>query len=129
VVNGLTVAPELAIAAAPGTLDVPDRDAATLGLADGGAELVIPLPADEMLRCYHLGFLVETPAEARLTATVERLDGSRSEAIELRLPAASSVAAVVEVEPAPQAGARMYLRLDSEAASVRLYDLFVIATG
>ena len=45
------------------------------------------------------------------------------------LPAASSVAAVVEVEPAPQAGARMHLRWDSATASVRLYDLFVIATG
>ena len=82
-----------------------------------------------MLRCYDLGFLAQTPADVHLTATVERVDGSRGAAVELRLPPASSVAAVVEVEPTPQAGARLHLRLETAAESVRLYDLFVIATG
>ena len=129
IVNGLTVAPELTISADAGTLDVPAGEAATLRPSGGSAELVIALPADEMLRCYHLGCLAETPADVRVTATVERVDGSRGEALELRLPSASSVAAVVEVEPTPQAGARMHLRFETEAESVRLYDLFVIATG
>jgi hypothetical protein len=47
----------------------------------------------------------------------------------MELPAGSSVAGVVEVEPRPQHGARMRLSFETEADHVELYDLFVISTG
>ncbi len=64
-----------------------------------------------------------------LSALVERADGTAGSPVELELPSASSVAAMVEVEPEPRAAARMRLRFETDAASLELYDLFVIATG
>ena len=129
IVNGLTVAPELPIMAETGSLAVPVGRPATLEPAEGSAEIVVSLPADETLRCYHLGLLTGSSTEVRLQAVVERVDGTSGAPIELELPPASSVAAVVEVEPEPRAAARMRLRFETDAASLVLYDLFVIATG
>jgi hypothetical protein len=129
VVNGLSVAPELAVTATIGKLVVPDSGAARVEPGRGKAEIEISLPADEMLRCYHLGFLVGADAPVAVGAFVERLDGSSGEPMTLELPAATSVAGVVTIEPAPQAGARMRLNFETEATAIDLYDLFVIATG
>jgi len=128
-VNGLSAAPELAIAATAGELDVPERGPARVALSKGAAEVTIQLPAEDTLRCYHLGLLAGTDAPVRVSASVERVDGETSEPVELELPAGTSVAAVVEIEPSPQHGAEMRLRLESDAAAIDLYDLFVIATG
>ena len=129
VVNGLTVEPELPIDAEAGNLDVPDGAPATLRPAAGSADVVVQLPPDQTLRCYHLGLLAGSPASVSVTATVDRADGTSGAPVQLELPAGSSVVAVVEVDPAPQAGARMRLHFESEAESIELYDLFVIATG
>ncbi|MEX1334907.1 MAG: glycosyltransferase family 2 protein [Candidatus Limnocylindrales bacterium] len=129
IVNGLSVAPDLPIAATTGALEAPEGEAARLQLVEGGAEVDVALPADEMLRCYHLGLLAAADGPVKVCASVGRADGTRGTDTELELPAATSVAAVVEVEPTPQAGATMHLRFESEAVAVTLYDLFVIATG
>jgi hypothetical protein len=129
VVNGLTTEPRMTITAAAGNLDIPVSGPATLEAADHVAEVMVPLPADETLRCYYLGVLASLPASMSVTASVERTDGSRGAPVKLELPAASSVAAVVEVEPEPQPGAGMWLRFEGGAEAIVLYDLFVIATG
>ncbi len=129
IVNGLTSAPDLPIAATAGELELPVDGPATIGLVDGAAELLIPLPSDAMLRCYHLGLLASLDGEASAVASIERREGSASTPVELGLPAGSSVAAIVEVEPTPKEGDVMRLRFESSVDTLTLYDLFVIATG
>jgi hypothetical protein len=129
VVAGLSVAPELAIAAASGTLAVPDEGPALVHLADGAADLELALPQERMLRCYSLGFLAASEAPVRLEAVVEDGDGSTCEAVAFDIPSGTSVAGVVEVQPMPVHGRHMRLHIQSSAREVSLYDLFVIANG
>jgi hypothetical protein len=129
IVNGLSVAPELPVTMMPAALEAPDDGPVRLGLAPGTTELRAPLPAEPMLRCYHLGLLAGLPASVRLEAVVERADGTSNAPVQLELPAGSSIAAIVEVEPSPVAGVQLRLRLSGEAEAIDLFDLFVIATG
>jgi hypothetical protein len=129
VVNGLTAAPDLPIEADGAELATLDGEPVTVNLDGGASGMVIPLPTEDMLRCYHLGLLAASGLPVRVTAGVERADGSSSEPVAFELPAATSAAAVVEIEPSPQAGSAMHLRVESEAEAMVLYDLFVIATG
>ena len=129
IVNGLTNAPGLPVTATSGELDLPTDGPAELRLAEGGADLLVPLADDPMLRCYHLGLLAGLPSRAGVTISVERAGGSSAPPVVLELPAGSSVAAIVEVEPTPQDATHMRLHLESSADTVTLYDLFVIATG
>ena len=129
IVNGLTNAPGLPVTATSGELDLPTDGPAELRLIEGGADLLVPLADDPMLRCYHLGLLAGLPSRAGVTISVERAGGSSAPPVVLELPAGSSVAAIVEVEPTPQDATHMRLHLESSADTVTLYDLFVIATG
>jgi hypothetical protein len=127
--TSLTIAPELLITAERGSLAIADTGPARLDVPSGGADLLVELPHDEMLRCYYLGFLAGSESAVRIEALVQREDGSEGAPVALRLPASSSVAGTVEVEPHPQQGARLRLHVESEAHHVDLYDLFVISTG
>ncbi len=129
IVNGLTSAPDLPVSATAGELELPADGPAALRLAEGTAELLVPLPDDPLLRCYHVGILASLASGARLSATVEQADNSHGEPVEFELPPGTSVAAIVEVEPAPISGQRLRLRLVGEDEAIDLYDLFVIATG
>ena len=117
------------VMAAAGTLAVPDGGPASLLLADGVAEIVMPLPEDEMLRCYALAFLVDNPARTKVDAAVQRREGGESEPVRFKVPATSAAAGVVEVEPLPQHGGSLRLRFESEAEAIGIYDLFVISYG
>jgi hypothetical protein len=117
------------MAASAGRLAIPSQEPARLDLPDGLAELMLPLPADETLRCYALAFLVGTAAPVRIEALLGRRDGSESEPVRMQLPASGSVAGVVEIEPSPRHGASMHLRLRSEAEQLEIFDLFVISYG
>jgi glycosyltransferase involved in cell wall biosynthesis len=129
IANGLRVAPDLPIVASTGTIELAPAAAATVTPVDGMAVIELALPPEDMLRCYHLGLLAASASSVRVAATVERADGSEGEAVTFELPAATSAAAVLEIEPKPQSGRRMHLRIETEATTVALYDLFVIATG
>lgn len=129
IINGLTPEPDLPIIATSGSLEVPAEGPAMVTPLDGVAEIEIPFGVEGMLRCHHLGLLAAAEAPVLVTAVVERADGSTSKPVAFELPAATSAAAVVEIEPKPQTGQRMRVRLETAATSVTLYDLFVIATG
>jgi hypothetical protein len=115
--------------AAQGSLVVPVGEPARLTLASGVGEVVVSLPGGGMRRCYYLGFVLGSVAPARLAAQVERTDDGASTPVEMHAPASRSVAGVVEVEPHPVHGRQLRLRVESEAAELTLYDLFVISTG
>ena len=127
--TSLTVADDLPIIASAGTLAIPEAGPARLDLDAGAAEVVVELPHDDMLRCYYLGFLSAADAPVRMEAVVEREDDKVATPVTMKLPAASSVAGLVEVEPHPQHGARMRLLFRSQAEHIDLYDLYVISTG
>jgi hypothetical protein len=129
IVSGLDAAAERPVMAETGSLAVPDDGPAALLPAAGRAELILPLPDDDTLRCYSLGFLVASEAPVAVEAVVERADGSGGTPVTMELPAGSSVTGVVEVEPVPVRGARLRLSLETTAPAVTLYDLFVIANG
>jgi glycosyltransferase involved in cell wall biosynthesis len=129
IVTGLSVAPELPVAAEQGTLTVPRDGPAAVLLNAGTAELVLPLPAEPTLRCYTLGLLCGALEPIQLEARLERADGSSSGTVTAQLPAAGSVAGIVEVEPDPVHGRQLRVRLDSAAHEIEVFDLFVIATG
>ena len=93
------------------------------------AVLEVPVRIEGLLRCYHLGLLAASAAPVELTARVNLDDGSSRDPVTFELPATTSAAAVIEVERHPYAGEHMQLRLETEAETVTLYDLFVIATG
>jgi hypothetical protein len=117
------------VMAALGTLAVPDEGAASLLLADGVAELMVPLPEDEVLRCYALAFLLDSPARTKVAVTVQRREGDEGEPVRFKLPATRAAAGVVEVEPLPRHGASLRLRFECEAEEIGIYDLFVISYG
>jgi hypothetical protein len=127
--TGLSVAPELPLEALSGRLTLPASGPARLELAGGAAEVLVALPPTEMLRCYYLGFLAATETVVQLTARVVREDGSTGEVVAVELPASSSLAGVIEIEPQPVAGATVRLHVEGEADHFDLYDLFVISTG
>jgi Glycosyltransferase family 92 len=129
IVTSLTLAPELSVAASNGHLTLPEDGPAMLTLADGIADLVLSLPDDAFLRCYTLGFLLACPAPLRMVAEVVAADGSCLGRRTVELPAASSLAGLVEVQDQPIEGRAMRLHLEGEAGDVTLYDLFVIANG
>lgn len=129
VVKSLTVEPELPIIARIGSIEVPDAGPATVRPSDGVAVLEVPVRIEGLLRCYYLGLLAATDAPVRVTARVDLEGGSHRQPVTFELPVATSVAAVLEVERLPFAGEHMQLRLETEAETVTLYDLFVIATG
>lgn len=127
--TSLSLAPELPVLAERGALTIPDTGPALLEVPAGGADLLVALAHDDMLRCYYLGFLTGAVSPLRVTAMVQREDGSEGAPVSLKLPAGTSVAGVVEIEPHPQHGAQLRLHVESEADHVDLYDLFVVSTG
>ncbi len=127
--TSLSTGDELPLVAMGGTLAVPGGGSALLDLPAGAADVLMPLPHSEMLHCYSLGFLLAAGVPVRVEAGVEREDGTVGDAVVLDLPASTSVAGVVEVEPGPQHGARMRLHIESEADHIDIYDLFVISSG
>jgi hypothetical protein len=129
VVTSLSTAGSLPMVAAGGTLAIPEAGAATLLLPAGPAEVLLQLPADDMLRCYYLGFLLGAGAPVRLEAAVRSAEGDARQPVELRLPASTAAAGIVEVEPRPLQGEWMRLLFVTDADQVVLHDLFVIATG
>jgi hypothetical protein len=129
IVTSLTQAPELPVAASDGRLALPEGAPGAVTLAGGAVELELPLPHDETLRCYTLGFLLACPAPVRLFAEVTAVDGTAADRRRAELPAASSLAGLIEVQARPVEGRAMRLRFEGEAGEVTLYDLFVIANG
>ncbi|MFO7531265.1 MAG: glycosyltransferase family 92 protein [Candidatus Limnocylindrales bacterium] len=127
--TSLSTADDLPMMAAVGTLAIPDAGAAALLLPAGSAEVLLQLPADDMLRCYYLGFLASVSAPVRLEAAVTSAKGDASQPVELRLPASTAVAGIVEIEPRPVHGEWMRLVFETDADEIDLHDLFVIATG
>ncbi len=117
------------VMASLGTLARPEGGPAALLLSDGVAELHVPLPADETLRCYALAFLVDAPARTEVEASVARREGDEGEPVHFKVPATRAGAGVVEVEPLPRHGGSLRLRFESDAESIEVYDLFVISYG
>jgi hypothetical protein len=112
-----------------GTLAVPEAGPVRLDVPAGAADVLLPLPHGDRLRCYSLGFLLGADAAVQLEVVVAREDGSFSQPVTVELPASSCLGGVVEVEPVPVHGAGVQLRVETSAADVDLYDLFVISTG
>jgi hypothetical protein len=127
--TGLSVASDLPISMLRGTFVIPAAEPVSVELAAGPAEVLIELEQDDALRCYTLGFLVSTDAPLSIEAIVELVDGSVGDAMAVQLPASTSVAGIVEVEPVPSHGARLRLLMNGPADHIDIYDLFVISTG
>ncbi len=102
---------------------------ASLRLPSGSAEVRLPLPADDGRRCYYLGFLASIAASARVMVAVSSADGDASRPVELKLPASTALAGIVEIEPRPVHGEQMRLTFERDAGEIDLHDLFVVATG
>ena len=117
------------IEVASGHLTRPLGEAATLVPDRSVAELSIELPADEMLRCYTLGFMLGCDQPVSLRLDVERADGSRSEPTSIDVPASTCVAGIVEIEATPQHAARARLRLETAASQIGIFDLFLVSYG
>ncbi len=127
--TSLWSADEPPVMASLGTLAVPGSGPAALLLSEGAAELVLPLPAEEALRCYTLAFLVDAAARVRIEASVVRREGDEGDPVLMKVPASAAVAGVVEIEPLPHHGAQVLIRFASEAEQLDIYDLFVISYG
>ena len=119
----------LSATSAGGAAATPGPGPWSLSAAGGGVRLVLPLPEEALARCYTLGFVLGTTAAVTLAAVVEARDGTRGRTVDVSMPASRSVAGVIEVQPVPVDAASMTITLAGEAADVRVYDLFVIATG
>lgn len=131
VVNSLSLAPALPVtdASARAALTLPADGPASVTLHDGKAELAVPLPRDEMLRCYSLGFLLASTGAVHLRVGIIDERGDELADVDLDLPPSTSLAGIVEIAERPVAGSSLRLRLRGEVEEVTLYDLFVIATG
>jgi hypothetical protein len=89
----------------------------------------LALPADDGRRCYYLGFLASIAAPVRVVVAVSSAEGDASRPVELKLPASTALAGIVEIEPRPVHGEQMRLAFERDAGEIDLHDLFVIATG
>jgi hypothetical protein len=130
-VNSLSLAPELPVSGASTEtrLTLPADGPARVTLHAGEAELAVPLPRNEMLRCYSLGFLLASTGPVHLRAEITGEHGAELAHTDLDLPPSTSLAGIVEIAERPVAGSSLRLRLTGEVEEVTLYDLFVIATG
>ncbi len=130
-VNSLSLAPELPVSGAStrAGLTLAGDGPASVTFKGGEAELAVPLPRDEKLRCYSLGFLLASTGPVHLRAEIIAEQGDELAVTDLDLPPSSSLAGIVEIAERPVAGSRLRLRLTGEVEVVTLYDLFIIATG
>ena len=106
-----------------------DEGATRVDVSAGAAEIVVPIPPSETLRCYSLGFLVGGARPLRMEVSVDGDDGLSSGPVELELPASPCLAGIVEIEPSPRHASSVRLVLRTDANAIDLYDLFVISNG
>ncbi len=100
-----------------------------VALAAGGAEWSLPLPHDDMLRCWSAGFLLGSTVPLGLELAIELEDGTTSPPVSVALPASEALAGIVELEPSPCRAARLRVRASGDAGRVELFDLFAISNG
>jgi len=120
---------DLPVRAATGTLAVTQDGSAVLESLTGSGVLTMALPAEQMRRCWSLGFLLSCPAPLRLEVAVDDDDGPSGEPVRLELPASACLAGIVEVEPSPGHARRMRLSIATQAERVDIHDLFAVSYG